>query len=105
MKSNLAIVTGVLAALLLASQARALSTDPAAYAIVGENGVSMNSYSTCLGDIYSGGDLSLQYGYGIQNSPNALTPKTGRAVKVYNRALNHCAGGNRDGQATESQAI
>ena len=71
MKSNLAIVTGVLAALLLASQAGAISTDPAAYAIVGENGVSMNTYSTCLGDIYSGGDLSLQFGYGIQNSPNA----------------------------------
>jgi len=34
-----------------------------------------------------------------------VTRKTGRVVKVYNQALNHCPGGTKDGQATESQAI
>ena len=51
--------------------AAAISTNPADYAIVGENGVSMNSYCTCLGDIYSRGDLNLQFGYGIQSGSNA----------------------------------
>ncbi len=59
-------------ALPVTSLAATISTSPANYAIVGESGVSLNSYSTVLGDVYSGGDLNLQFGYGIQEpSQNA----------------------------------
>ena len=48
-----------LVAISVPAVAAAISTNPADYAIVGENGVSMNSYCTCWGDIYSRGDLNL----------------------------------------------
>jgi hypothetical protein len=66
------LLTIVLAALATTSHASPISTSPADYAIVGENGVSLNSYSTVLDDVYSRGDLNLQFGYGIQQpSQNA----------------------------------
>jgi len=34
----------------------------------------MNTYSTVLGDVYSRGDLNLQFGYGIQQP--ARMPET-----------------------------
>ena len=61
----------LLIALAVTALAAPISTNPADYAIVGESGVSLNSYSTVLGDIYCGGNLDLQFGYGIQNSQNA----------------------------------
>ena len=66
------LLTIIFAALATTSHASPISTNPADYAIVGENGVSLNSYSTVLGDVYSRGDLNLQFGYGIQQpSQNA----------------------------------
>jgi hypothetical protein len=41
-------------------------TDYRNYAIIGQSTVSLNSYSTTLGDVYSAGDLTLEFGYGIQ---------------------------------------
>ncbi len=62
----------LLSALSATGLAAAISTNPANYAIVGESGVTLNSYSTVLGDVYSAGNLNLQFGYGIQEpSQNA----------------------------------
>lgn len=41
------------------------------YAVFGTDNVTMRSYSTVQGDIYSGGDATLEFGYGIQRSSNA----------------------------------
>ena len=72
MKIHFLTVPLLLIALAVTIFAGPISTNPANYTIVGENGVSLNSYSTVLGDVYSGGNLNLQFGYGIQQpSQNA----------------------------------
>ena len=43
-----------------------ISTDWQDYAIVGQSTVSLNSYSTALGNVYAADDLTLEFGYGIQ---------------------------------------
>ena len=50
----------------------AISTNWQDYAIVGQSTVSLNTYSTVLGDVYAGGNLTAQFGFGIQEpSQNA----------------------------------
>ena len=82
MRIHVLTLSLLLSALSATSLFAQISTNPANYAIVGEGGVSLNSYSTVLGDVYSAGDLNLQFGYGIQqpsqNAGNMLS--TGNVI-------------------------
>jgi hypothetical protein len=44
-------------------------TNPTDYAVFSNSSVQLTSYSTVLGPVYSGGNLTLNFGYGIQRPP------------------------------------